>query len=128
VTGHLIECRFKGSPVTVGHATRDEVMGLVRPLDPDTARDRLDLWLLIAIREPNGRGTMVHGLGWRAEAGTTWITSAIVAISFDPAMISTQSGNAYLLGPGGTLEEDSELWNHLLYALKTWGFSDQILM
>jgi hypothetical protein len=108
-------------PVVIGRATTDEVSALAGPVGPAAVRDDIDRWNLIAIRDPLGRGTQIHTLGWRRRLGNTWITSPIVRIDATSAMVSTSSAHSYALGEPNDADIDPDLAGHLLYALRTWG-------
>ena len=118
----LFRATCRDRPVVIGRATPDELSTLADPVDLAATRDDIDRWNLIAIRDPSGRGTQIHALGWRRRLENTWITSPIIGINVYPAMVRTSSAHSYGLGePGGTAM-DPELMDHLLFALRTWRF------
>lgn len=124
MSGHLFRATHDGRPMVIGRATLDEVSALIGHVDPAAARDEIDRWNLIAVRERLGHGLQIHALGWRRRLGNTWITSPLVSIAARSTMVSTSSGHSYRLGEPDGAEVDPDLMDHLLYALRTWGLSD----
>jgi len=120
----LIQVAFRGRAVTVGHATDAELALLAGAVAIAEARDELDSWSLIAIRDPAGRGTKIHALGWRGGLLNAWITSPLVIVDLIANTVSTTSGHAYSLDRRDARELHPALRGHLAYALRTWGFDD----
>jgi hypothetical protein len=120
----LFEVAFRGRAMSVGHATDAELAHLAGAVASAEARDQLDAWSLIAMRDAAGSGTKVHALGWRTGLLNTWITSPLVVVDRVANVVSTRSGHAYSLGRPDTRELHPALREHLAYALRTWGFDD----
>jgi hypothetical protein len=120
----LFQVAFRGRSVSVGHATDAELALLAGAVATVDARDELDTWSLIAIRDTAGCGTKLHALGWRAGLLNTWITSPLVTVDLAANTVSTTSGHAYLLGRRDARDLHPVLHGHLAYALRTWGFDD----
>ncbi len=116
----LFEAVWRGDPVTVTHATQDEIAFLWGGVD--SADDMLELWSLIAIR--SGPAVELHALGWRLLLANTWITSPLVAVDRTVGAVRTRSGRTYALGVRDKPALDPELRAHLGYALRTWGYAD----
>jgi hypothetical protein len=96
--GVLFKVASRGSAVSVGHATEAELARLAGTVAPADARDQLDAWSLIALRDVAGGGTEIHALGWRTGVLNTWITSPLVIVDRGANVVSTTSGHAYSLG------------------------------
>ena len=120
----LFRATYRRTPASVGHATEAELAAIAGPVNPASARDLLHAWSLIAVRDPVGRGTAVHALGWRVDLGNTWITSVLVGVDLNARAVSTRSGHAYRLELKDGRELAPSLRDHLVYALRTWGFAD----
>lgn len=120
----LLEATYHGNAISVGHADEAELALLAGAVASAGVRDELELWSLVAIRDPAGRGTEVHALGWRTDLANTWITSPLTAVDLTASIVSTRSGHSYQLGTPDTPELNPELRGHLAYALRTWGFDD----
>jgi hypothetical protein len=123
----LFHAAFRGRAVTVGHATDAELAdlaGTAGTAGTAEARDELDAWSLVAVRDAAGRGTEIHALGWRTGLLNTWITSPLLIVDLVANTVSTTSGHAYSLGRRDAKDLRPELRRHLAYALRTWGFDD----
>jgi hypothetical protein len=116
----LFNAVYRDAPVTVTHATPDELESLAGPVG--SALDLLELWSVIAIRF--GTAVELHALGWRVLLANTWITSPLRAVNLTEGAVRTRSGKVYLLGSRDQPDLDPELRSHLAYALRTWGFDD----
>ena len=119
----LFEATYDGAAVTIGHASEAELATLSGMI-PTKARDGLDPWSLVAIREPGGDAFTMRALGWRVGLANTWITSALRCVDLAAGTVGTSSGHAYTLGGRDTNELHPELRRHLAYALRTWGYED----
>ena len=119
----LFRAVHQGGPVTVGHASPEDLAALPGYPDPGSVRDVLERWSLVAIRFSGDR-TEIHALGWRVAERNTWITSPLVAMDMDASMVATRSGHAYRLGTRDGAGVAPGLRSHLAYALRTWGFTD----
>ena len=80
----LFTATHRGQPVTVRHAGADELTALAGPVDPASARDTLDAWSLVAIRNTEAGVGDVRALGWRVALLNSWITSPLVAVDAAP--------------------------------------------
>ena len=120
----LLRAIYRGNSVSVGRATDAELHAIAGPVDPAIARDVLHTWSLVAIRDPDGRGTQVHALGWRVALVNTWITSPLVGVDLQARAISTKSGHTYRLELQDGPELAPALRDHLAYALRNWGFAN----
>ena len=119
----LFRAVHQGFPVTVGHASPEELAALPACLEPGSVRDVLERWSLVAIRFPGDR-TEIHALGWRVAERNTWITSPLVVVDMDSCIVATRSGHSYRLGTQNGAGVAPGLRSHLEYALRTWGFTD----
>ena len=94
----------------------------------DAGRDgvvvTLHTWCLLPVRDPDGRGTQVHALGWRVALVNRWITSPLVGVDLQAQAVSTKSGHAYRPELEDGLELAPALQDHPDYALRTWGFAN----
>src|SRR6267154_1022063 len=117
----LFQVTFRGCAVRVGHATDAELGRLDGTVAPADARDQLDAWSLIALRDVADGGNEIHALGWRTGLLNTWITSPLIIVDRAANTISTTSGHAYSLGRPDSRELHPALRGHLAYALRTWG-------
>jgi len=120
----LLRAIYHGNSVSVGRATDAELDATAVPIDPAIARDVLNAWSLVAVRDPDGRGTQVHTLGWRVGLGNTWITSALVGVDLQARAVSPKFGHAYRFKLQDGMKLAPSLRDHLGYALRTWGFTD----
>lgn len=120
----LFHATLEGRPVAVGHAIEEELAALAAPVSPNAVRDVFELWSVVAIRDPAGRGVELHALAWRVQLGNTWITSALTRVDRTLNLVAGRSGHAYLLGRPDRRDLDPELREHLAYALRTWGYED----
>jgi len=118
----LFKSVYRGHAVTIGHANDAELSLIAGSIAPEAADDLLELWSLIAIRDP--AGTKIHALGWRLFLADSWITSPLVIADFGNRVVSTRSKHTYTLGCQDRSELDPGLRDHLAYALRTWGFVD----
>jgi hypothetical protein len=121
----LLRAAYRGGPVTVTHATAEEIEALAGPVslgDSKLGDDMLELWSLIAIRFE--AAVEIHALGWRVLLANTWVSSRVVAANLTEGIVRTRSGKMYLLGVRDKPDLDPELRAHLAYALKTWKFID----
>ncbi|WP_158747679.1 hypothetical protein [Acidisphaera sp. L21] len=119
----LLHASHCGRPVEVGVATDAEVAALQAPVSVK-ARDMLERWTLIAIRNVSFNGVELHALGWRRGLQNSWITSALTIVDLPARLVATRSGNAYGLAEADVEGLSPELAEHLAYALSMWGFSD----
>src|SRR3984893_16117156 len=94
----LFQVTFRGCAVSVGHATDAELARLAGTVAPAEARDQLDAWSLIALRDVAGGGHEIPALGWRTGLLNTWITSPLVVVDRAANVVSTTSEHAYSLG------------------------------
>jgi hypothetical protein len=101
--------------VSIGLASAEEQAALAGPVDDDPARDTLDEWRLVAIRS---RRSEVLLLGEARRAGTTWITSEVIAVDPGGRRLRTHSGSVYHLGWPGIGEPP--LQHVLLVAWSLW--------
>jgi len=70
------------------------------------------------------RAPEIHVLGWREAEQNVWITSPIMCIDTGARLVRTRSGHVYQLGGPDLPEFVPSLRRHLLYALRTWGYTD----
>jgi hypothetical protein len=117
----LFTATFRDDPVTVTHATAEEISMIAEPVQehPD---DMLEFWSLVSIHY--GHEVEIHALGWRLLLANVWITSPVLAVDRGVGAVRTRSGRRYLLGVRDRPELDPALRAHLGYALRTWGFED----
>jgi hypothetical protein len=120
----LFEVAFQGCAVSVGHATDAELARLAGTVAVADARDQLDAWSLIALRDVAGGGNEIHALGWRTGLLNTWITSPLIIVDRAANLVNTTSGHAYSLGRPDARELHPALRGHLVYALRTWGYDN----
>jgi hypothetical protein len=111
---------FLSAPVSVGSPTEEEAQKFAGAVEPVAARDHLDCWNLVVIREQSGPRLELHCLGWRSALGNTWITSPLVRIDLTAGLVATFSKHVYVLGRRDEGLDDC-MRQHLLYALRTWG-------
>jgi hypothetical protein len=116
----LFQAYYDGVPVTVTHATDDEIAQLAGPVT--SALDVLELWSLIAFRY--GTEIEIHALGHRTYLGTTRATTRVMVVDLTTGGVRTSSGAQYALGARDQPRLDPQLRSHLGYALRTWGFDD----
>lgn len=120
----LFAATHHGQPVTVCHADEVELAAFAGTFATAEARDELEAWSPIAIRNLARDVAAVHALGWRPGIMNTWITSALRTVDTAAGTVSTSSGHTYTLGRRDDPDLDPELRGHLAYALRRWGFDD----
>jgi hypothetical protein len=122
--GVLFTVTCRGTLFSVGHATEAEIACLGGGEEPTDVRDVLELWSLIAIRDPTGRRTAIYALGWRAHLQSTWITSPLVGIDLNRCQVATSLGQCYRLLEPDAPGLEPRLRGHLAVALLRRGFED----
>ena len=121
----LFQASYRGRPVTVDHATDDELTALSTASILEHPRDTLVFWSFVALRNVDCQGSRVHALGWRSGLANTWATSRLAAVDSAAEVVKTFSGHGYRLhDPDCRWDLRPELRAHLEYALRTWGFVD----
>lgn len=120
----IFEATYRGFTVIIGNATNRETALIAGKVDNAKAKDVLETWHFIALRDPTGGGAAVHALGWRAGLLNTWITSSLVVVDLHEGGIITRSGNHYKLGHRSDGELENELYELLADSLIKWGFEN----
>ncbi len=122
----LFQATYHVHPVVIGRASPQELSAINQDVDTAGCRDDLELWCLVAIRDPRRPQVQIHALGWRSALQNTWITSRLVAVDALKRAVATMSGHVYRLGEADAEELEPQLREHLRYALHQWKFeSDQ---
>ena len=123
-TLRLFGATRRGVPVIVGHADRAGLATLAGDVGREASLDVLDSWSIVSIGRADGSGATLHALGWRVGLVITWITSPLCAVDLAGEAVRTFSGNVYTLGEADAPGLQPLLRDHLVYALRTWGFDD----
>lgn len=120
----LFAATYRNQPGTVCHANEVELNRHAGTVATAAARDELDAWSLVAIRNPARDVAAVHALGWRPGILNTWITSPLLVVDTVANVVAIASRHAYTLGRRDDPKLDPELRGHMAYALRTWRFDD----
>jgi hypothetical protein len=122
--GLLFTAKFRGTSITVGHATAAELADIAeRPTSKVVGE--LARWGVVANRSsPGGRRTTLHAVGWQRSQASPWVTSPLREVTLGPIIVGTISGQAYrLVGkPEDPLGDD--LTAAVAENLESWGLEE----
>ncbi|MFH1493367.1 MAG: hypothetical protein ABIG70_01040 [Pseudomonadota bacterium] len=106
-------------------ASDEEKNALFASIQPAPIKNQIEKWYFITLFSKPSNNSQVILLGYIADSGYPWITSAVEGIDFEHRLVVTKSGSYYALkGLEGMGEPSLDLLTSICSAMHGWGMGD----